>query len=92
MPRLVDSLSAVRVNVKVDRFEELSPIGSIELGPTAPRCSQFVKPGSVEPAFTCGSCRSAPEAGACVSGTQPVLDTGVGAAMLGRACGVNVEM
>jgi hypothetical protein len=89
MPRLVDSLSSVRVSVRVDRFEESTEVGSIALGPTDVRCSQLVKPGSVEPALTCGSCRSAPEDGARVSAVQPVLVTG--AAEVARTCGVKVD-
>ena len=89
MPRLVDSLSSVRVSVRVDRFEESSEVGSIALGPTVVTCSQLVKPGSVEPALTCGSCRSAPEDGARVSAVQPVLVAG--AADVARTCGVKVD-
>jgi hypothetical protein len=91
MPRLVDSPSALRVSVRVERFAEFSVGGSIALGLTDATCSQFVKPGSVEPALTCGSCMSAPEDGARVSGAQPVPD-GVGTATDGIACGVNVDL
>jgi hypothetical protein len=91
MPRLVDSPSALRVSVKVERFAEFNFGGSIALGPTPVTRSQFVNPASVEPALTWGSCMSAPEDGAFVSGVQPVLD-GVGTATDGIACGVNVDL
>jgi hypothetical protein len=91
MPRLVDSPSALRVSVRVERFDAFSLVGSIALGPTAVTCSQFVKPVSVEPALTCGSCMSAPADGARVSGAQRVL-AGVGTATDGIACGVNVDL
>lgn len=90
MPKLADSLSAVRVSVRVERFDEVSLGGSMLLGPTAPTCSQLPNPGSVEPAFTCGSSMSAPEDGARVSGVHPVLET-VGATELGSVCGLNVD-
>lgn len=57
------------------------------LGPTPVRRSQLVKPASVEPALTCGSCMSAPEDGARLSGTQAPDDVGATDAV-GRAWGV----
>jgi hypothetical protein len=77
--------------VRVVRCDASSFGGSIVLGPTPATCSQLPNPVSVEPALTCGSCMSAPEDGARVSGAQPVLDT-VGAAELGSGCGVNVDL
>ncbi|HWG25447.1 hypothetical protein [Actinospica sp.] len=88
---MADSLSAVRVSVTVVRFDSFNVGGSMVLGPIAATCSQFVNPGSVEPAFTCGSCMSAPEDGARLSGAQPVLET-FGTTIVGRACGVNVDL
>jgi hypothetical protein len=81
----------VRVSVRVVRFESFSDVGSMVLGPTRATCSQFVNPGSVEPAFTCGSCMSAPADGARLSGAQPVFE-GTGTAMDGRACGLKVDL
>ena len=75
------------MSVSVDRLEESSCGGSMLLGATPVRRSQFVKPGSVEPALTCGSCMSAPDDGARLSGTQAVDDVGATLAE-GRAWGV----
>lgn len=61
------------------------------LGPTPVRCSQFVNPESVEPAFTCGSCMSAPADGARVSGTQ-ALEVDGAAVTVGRAWGVKLDL
>lgn len=83
-------MSAERVSVNVLRLAESSCGGSIALGPAPVSRSQLVKPGSVDPALTCGSSRSAPVAGARPSGTQPV-DVACGA-RVGSACGVKVEV
>jgi hypothetical protein len=91
MARSDDSPSAVRVSVSVLRFEDVSCGGSMLLGPTPVSRSQFAYPGSVEPASTCGSCMSAPEDGARVSGTQAAEDV-VTAAVVGSDCGLNVDL
>lgn len=88
IPRFGDSASAVRVSVNVDRFAESSCVGSIVDGPTFFTRSQLKNPGSVEPALTCGSSRSAPVAGARLSGTQgPELDAGI---CVGSPCGTKL--
>jgi hypothetical protein len=88
MPRFADSASGVRVSVNVDRFAESSCGGSIVDGPTVFSFSQLTNPGSVEPALTCGSSRSAPVAGARSSGTQaPELDAGI---CVGSDCGTKL--
>jgi hypothetical protein len=91
MAKSEDSVSAARVSVSVLRFEEASCGGSMVLGPTPVTRSQFEKPGSVEPASTWGSCMSAPEDGARLSGTQDRADDVAGAAV-GRACGLKVDL
>jgi hypothetical protein len=92
MARFADSASEVRVSVSSVRFAEASVGGSMVLGPTPVRCSQFVKPGSVEPAFTCGNCKSAPEDGARLSGTHAPEDVVCTTGTVGRDCGLNVDL
>jgi hypothetical protein len=92
MARFADSASEVRVSVSSVRFAEASVGGSMVLGPTPVRCSQFVKPGSVEPAFTCGNCKSAPEDGARLSGTHAPEDVVCTAGTVGRDCGLKVDL
>jgi hypothetical protein len=73
----------------MDRFEEVSSVGSIEFGPTLVTRSQPENPGSVEAPATWGSRRSAPFDGARVSGTHgPEL---AGRVCEGSACGWKVE-
>jgi hypothetical protein len=91
MARFVDSASGLRVSVSSVRFAEARFGGSMPVGPTPVRCSQFAKPGSVEPAFTCGSCRSAPADGARLSGTHARGGVVCTAATVGSVCGLKVD-